>query len=107
MLKIKKFLTSLFKKREVIVVKTPEEIERENLRKKYRLEYLETYDRYFIQYEYEGEWWYLRQWDTNDYTFEKKRGNAIRIHNPNYLDTVIARHQEWIKGGRFYMPSTD
>ncbi len=91
------------KKKEVVKEKTLQEIEADRLRKCYRLEFMETLNQYFVQYHFKDRWWYLRQWD-DDYTLESARGNAIKLQTPEFLDTIIARHQEWMKGGRIFMP---
>lgn len=106
MIKLIKKIILLFKRKEklkTIALKTPQEIERDRIINKYRLEFLETLNIYFIQYEFNDQWWYLRQWD-DDYTFEKARGNGIRIRKPQDLEKVILEHQEWIKGGRYFLP---
>jgi hypothetical protein len=101
--KISKLWGLLFKKKPpVLLPKTPEELAKEKIRKRYRLEYLETLGVYFVQFEYNGEWLYLRRWD-DDYTFETVRGNAIQLRNPEMINEVIDRHQEWFKGGKIFL----
>lgn len=69
---------------------------------KYRLEYLDSMKLYFVQYYYNEQWWYLRKWD-GDYFFERVRGNAIRINKPEELDQIIFFHQDWIKQGHIVL----
>ena len=101
--KFSKLWGLLFKKKpSVFLPKTPEELAKENIRKRYRLEYLETLGVYFIQYEFNGEWLYLRRWD-DDYSFERVRGNAIQLRSPEMINEVIENHQEWFKGGKIFL----
>lgn len=70
---------------------------------KYRIEFLKEHDAWFVQYKHHnGEWLYLRRWP-EDYTLERARGNAIRISDPNELDSVIRLHQDWINEGHIFM----
>lgn len=99
-------ITGLLKRKPRVlapVPKTPEELEKERIRRKYKLEFFETLNLYFVMYEFNGEWWYLRRWD-DDYTLERARGNAVRLINPDNLQNTINLHQEWIKGGRIFLP---
>ena len=104
------WVVGLFKKKKplpvVEVPPTPEELEHEAkwimTKSKYRLEFMESYNMYFVQYLWKGkEWLYLRRWD-DDYAYERVRGNAIRIEKPEQLDLVIRFHEEWIKGGHIF-----
>jgi len=89
-----------------VVEPTPEEIkkqkEKDEIRRKYNLEYVESYNAYFVKYLSKNQWWYLRRWD-EDYTLERVRGNAIRISNPEQLENIIYLHQDWIKDGHIFM----
>jgi hypothetical protein len=102
------WFVSLFKKEQPIPPPQPtqEEIEKEEkwkaIKAKYRLEYLETYKLYFVQYFYKEQWLYLRRWD-NDYVLEPVRGNALRISDPQQLDSIIMFHQDWINEGHIFM----
>lgn len=105
-------IVGFFKKKPIPVVvevpPTPEELEQERkwkeTRAKYRLEYMESYNMYFVQYLWKGkDWLYLRRWE-DDYAYERVRGNAIRIEKPEQLDHVILFHEEWIKGGHIFFP---
>lgn len=102
------WLVSLFQKPKTILPPEPtkEELEEEArwvaTKAKYRLEYLDTYKLYFVQYFHNGQWYWLRRWD-EDYVLEKVRGNALRISDPNELDSLIKFHQDWIKDGHIFL----
>jgi hypothetical protein len=102
------WFVSLFKKPAPpkVVEPTPEEIkkqqEKDEIRKKYNLEYVESYNAYFVKYLSKNQWWYLRRWD-EDYTLERVKGNAIRISNPEHLESIIYLHQDWLKEGHIFM----
>jgi hypothetical protein len=103
------WVVSLFKKKKppVKIQPTYEELLADakwiNIKAKYSIEYLKEHNAWFVKYMHKnGEWWYLRRW-SDDYTLERARGNAIRIADPNQLDTVIKMHQEWIDGGHIFM----
>jgi hypothetical protein len=101
------WLVSLFKKKPVPKFElSPEEIklkeQKAKIRARYNLEYLESYNAYFVKYLYKDQWWYLRRWD-EDYTLERVRGNAIRINKPEELETVIYLHQDWISEGHIHV----
>lgn len=103
------WVVSLFKKKPepIIVPPTPEELKKqkdfEEIRKKYNLEFVESYNAYFVRYLFKDQWWYLRRWD-EDYTLERVRGNAIRIAKTEYLEGIIYLHQDWIKDGKIFLP---
>ncbi len=97
------WLVGFFKKKKKVIEPLSDDefkkqLEWQEIKAKYRLEYLESVQLYFIQYLYNDQWWYLRRWD-EDYTLERVRGNAIRVRQPNELDSVIFFHQDWIKQG--------
>lgn len=96
-------IVNLFKRKRIepVAVRSSQQIANDKHRDKYRLEFIDNV--YFIQYYFNGEWWYLRRLD-DDYIFEEKRGKAIRIITPPYLEDVITKHQEWLSGGRFFLP---
>lgn len=101
------WIVGLFKRpKPVVVLPTPEEIqkekEKEELHNKYSLEFVESYNCYFVRYLWRNQWWYLRRWD-EDYTLERVKGNAIRISDKNHLDRVIYLHQDWIKDGHVFL----
>lgn len=101
------WFVSLFKKEKVeIPQKTQFDIEFEKkwnaIKRNYRLEYLETYNAYFVQYCQKGEWFYLRHFD-EDFTLDRARGNAIRLANPDDLDNIMRAHQDWIDEGHVFM----
>jgi len=103
MMGLLKKLLSLFKRKPKPIpppVRTEQEIANDKHRAKYRLEYLENV--YFVQYHFNGDWWFLRRWD-DDYILEERRGMGLRITDQNYLEDVITKHQEWLAGGRFFM----
>lgn len=93
------------KKETPLKIKTPEELEWDRIKTHYRLEHLDGRSLYYVQYLQRGTWWYLRNWDGEDYSLEPSRGNSIRITDPLHLDSVITRHQEWMKGGRYFLAS--
>ncbi len=101
------WFVGLFKKpKQVIVEPSPEDVAKQKaqdvLRAKYSLEFLESYNCYFVKYLWRDQWWYLRRWD-EDYTLERVRGNAIRINEKEHLDSIIYFHQDWIKQGHVFL----
>lgn len=95
------FLIGLFKKKPKSLERTQQEINNDQYRAKYRMEFLGGV--YYVQYQFKGQWWYLRKWDF-DYMFEEKRGHAIRITDQSHIENVIAEHQAWIGEGHFFLP---
>jgi hypothetical protein len=101
------WFVGLFKKSEPLIVKpTPAELakkkEQDEIRAKYSLEFIESYNCYFVRYFWRNQWWYLRRWD-EDYTLERVKGNAIRISEKEHLDQIIYLHQDWIKDGHIFL----
>jgi hypothetical protein len=94
----------LFKRRPKVIpppARTDQEIANDKHRAKYRTELLNGV--YFVQYYFNGEWWYLRLLD-EDYILEEKRGQSIRMTDLQHLENVITKHQQWLSGGRFFLP---
>lgn len=101
------WFVSLFKRKKPVVVEPSlEEIrkkeEYENIRRRYNVEYVESYNAYFVKYLDRNQWWYLRRWD-EDYTLERVKGNAIRLAKPEHLESIIYQHQDWLKQGHIFM----
>jgi hypothetical protein len=98
------WIVGLFKKPPPpsIIEPSPEEIAQkkawDETRAKYSLEFVESYNQYFVRYMWRDQWWYLRRWD-EDYTLERVRGNALRVEKPEQIDQIIYFHQDWIKAG--------
>ena len=101
------WVVGLFKKpKPIVILPTHEELKKqkewEETRKKYNLEFVESTGAYFVKYLSKNQWWYLRRWD-EDYTLERVKGNAIRISNSEHLESIIYRHQDWIKQGHIFL----
>lgn len=90
------------KKEEAPRQRTDQEIANDKYRSKYQTEY--DNGLYYIQYYFNGEWWYLRLMG-EDYTFEEgKSGWCLKITEPHHIENIITQHQEWLSGGRFFLP---
>ncbi len=100
-------LTSLFKKKPVEVPlpqKTEKELEFELIKRKYKLEYSEALNKYFVRYLFNGDWYYLRRWEY-DFGLEETRGRGILVQGDDEnLNQLIKEHQEWIKEGHVFLP---
>jgi hypothetical protein len=96
-----KKIFDFFKKKPQPQPRSPQEIENDKFRHKYKLEFLLGV--YFVLYHFNEQWWYLRKWD-EDYVFEETSGDSLRIQYPEYLENIITLHQEWLKSGKFFLP---
>lgn len=95
------WIKSFFKKKPEPIVKTEQELLNDKHRSKYRVELFNNL--YYVQYYFNGEWWYLRKWD-EDYVFEESRGMGIRISELKLMEQIITSHQQWLSGGHFFLP---
>lgn len=99
-----RWLLGLFKRKPKPIPqkeRSEQEIKNDKHRAKYRTEVVDGV--HFIQYYFNGEWWYLRLFD-EDYILEEKRGKGMRLTDLQYLENIITKHQEWLSGGRIFLP---
>lgn len=96
---INNFLSLFTKEKEV--VRTEQQITNDKYRDRYRLDFYDEW--YFVQYKFNGDWWFLRKWE-DDYVLEETRDKSLAFLDPNFLEDIITDHVKWQREGRLFLP---